>query len=37
MSIRKHLGYWTIFSGKQPVMTCVSFESAWSLVYELSA
>jgi hypothetical protein len=36
MSIRKVGNYWTIFSGKQPVMTCTSFDRAWRLVYELS-
>jgi hypothetical protein len=36
MSIRKLNGYWTIYSGNQPVMSCVSFERAWLLVAALS-
>ena len=36
MSIRMHLGYWTVFSGTQAVLACESFNRAWTLVYETS-
>lgn len=35
MSIRRHQGYWTVFSGKQPVLACVSFESAWTAIWDI--
>jgi hypothetical protein len=28
VSVKFHNGFWTIFSGAQPVMACVSFDSA---------
>lgn len=28
MHIKLHNGFWTIFSGAQPVLACVSFDSA---------
>ena len=37
MSLRKHLGYWTIFSKQQPVLSFSSFERAWAALYELHA
>lgn len=35
MSIRMHKGYWTIFSGDKPIVSCVSFEYAWRVVWEI--
>ena len=28
MSVRLHKGYWTIFSGEQPVISCASLKRA---------
>jgi len=36
MTLRMHKGYWTIFSGAQPIMSCVSFDVAWKLMYQLA-
>lgn len=36
MSIRRHLGYWTIFVNEKPVISCVSFAAAWTAVWEIS-
>ena len=31
-----HLGYWTVFSDEQAILACRDFQSAWTLVYDLS-
>lgn len=36
MSIRFHKGYWTVFSGEQPIAGCNSFELAWLEVWHVS-
>jgi hypothetical protein len=35
MSIRHHLGYWTVFIGEQAVLSCASFERAVFWMEEL--
>lgn len=32
MSIRMHLGYWTIFNNGKPVISCISFARAYDMV-----
>jgi hypothetical protein len=36
MSLRRYKGYWTIFSGQQPVLSFASFERAWAALWENS-
>jgi hypothetical protein len=36
MSLRFRLGYWTIFSGEQPIASFANFQSAWAAIWELS-
>jgi hypothetical protein len=36
MSIRQLNGYWTIYSGEQPVVSCESFQVAWAAVWEIA-
>jgi hypothetical protein len=33
MSLRFHKGYWTWFSGNQPVASFPSFQAAWTALY----
>jgi hypothetical protein len=32
MSIRHYKGYWTVFSGDMPIVSCGSFQSAFEAV-----
>jgi hypothetical protein len=35
MSLRKLNGYWTIFSGGQPVMSYPTFAAAWAAIWDI--
>lgn len=36
MSIRMLSGYWTIFVGDNPVISCASFDDAWTQVWSIA-
>jgi hypothetical protein len=37
MTLRHYKGYWTIFDGPVPIVSCTSFMAAWSTLYAIYA
>jgi len=37
MSVKMYKGHWAVWVNGKPFMTCANFDSAWRLIYVLSA